>query len=82
MQKSREGHKLVLCVHIKTVHWQGREIRAARPFKVRCLVHSALYEKLLCQETEQVACVVPKLVKFYLKFYFDKNIRKSSFLIC
>lgn len=85
MQKSREGHKLVLCVHIKTVYWQGRETRPARPFEVRRLAYGALYEELLCQKPEHVACVVPNEVQFHIKFSFSPKYsftRKSSFLIC
>ena len=54
MQKSSERHKLVLCVRIKTVHWQGREMRAARKFKGRRLAHGASYEELLCKVPEHV----------------------------
>ena len=70
MQECRERHKLVLRVHIKTVHWQGRETRSARPFEGRRLAHGALYEELLCQKPEHVACVVPNQVQFDIKFSF------------
>jgi hypothetical protein len=58
MQQSRESHKLVSCVHTKTVHWHGREMTAEQPFKGRRrrLAHAASYEELLCQEPDHVAC--------------------------
>jgi hypothetical protein len=85
MHKSREDHELASCVHIKTVHWQGSEMRAARPLEGRRLAHGASYEELMCQEPEHLACAVPDPVQFHIKFSFFQKYsfnRKSPFLIC
>lgn len=65
-QKSHERHKLALCVHIETVHWQGREMRAEWLFRGRRVAHGALYEELLYQKPEHVACVFPNPAQFHL----------------
>jgi hypothetical protein len=69
-QKSRERRKMGLCVRTQTVHCQGREMRAEWPFRGRRLAHDALYEKLLCQETELVRCVFPNQDQFRLSVSF------------
>lgn len=69
-QKSHERHKLALCVHIKTVLWQGREMRAEWLFRGRSLAQGALYEELLCQKTKHVPCVFPNPAQFHLKLLF------------
>jgi hypothetical protein len=84
-QESRAGHKLVLCVHVKTVHWQGPEMRAELPFRGRRLAHGALYEELLGQVPEHVVSVFPNQVQFHIKVsFFQKYLfnKKSSFFIC
>jgi hypothetical protein len=85
MQKSREGHRLALCVYIKTVHWHGREIRAARPFKGRRLAHGAFVWRNTVSKTWHRSQFFPNQVQFHIKFsLFHKYsfTRKSSFLIC
>ena len=69
-QKSHERRKLALCVHIKTVHWQGREMRAEWPFRGRRLAHGGSYEELPCQEPEHVVCVILNPIQFHLMFLF------------